>query len=506
MRFSSRYGLLAVACAASLLILGPLAVLDVNAQQSPDAPPSTELSASAPQDFSLTIYNQNFGLVRDTRTINLSNGVNYLRIGDVASQIDPTSVSFESTTAPNQVVVREQNYQYDLIDPNTILRKSVGKTLKFRQYLQSGTVREITGTLLNSPEVTVADASGGNSMRYQGLVIRTADGIVLQPEGVIEIAELPPGLVSTPSLLWKLETTKSGTHQTELRYQTSGMNWHADYVAVMNEADNGLDLTSWVTLDNKSGATYDNAALKLMAGDVHRVQTRGRFAGGGGIMAMAESAPPPQFQEQSFAEYHLYTLQGKTTLRDNETKQMSLFNASNIPVKKLFVFDSNQNEMIPMEESDGGSTTKSKVNVKIEVANSDANHLGMPMPKGKVRVYKKDADGALQFIGEDEIDHTARDEKIRLYIGDAFDVVGERKQVTQTRVSDHETRETYEISIRNHKKTAAPVTIIEHTWGDWKILQQSHPSTRKDSRTFEFNVDVPANGEVKVNYTISIKN
>jgi hypothetical protein len=493
--------MLAIACAGSLLINLPLAAQDVKVA----APATAELSASPPQDLSLTIYNQNFGLVRDVRTINLSSGVNFLRIGDVAAQIDPTSVSFESTTAPNQVVVREQNYQYDLIDPTTILRKSVGKTLKFRQYLQSGTVREITGTLLNSPEVTVATPEGGSGIHYQGLVIRTTDGIVLQPEGVIEIAELPPGLVATPSLLWKLETTKPGSHQTELRYQTSGMNWHADYVAVLNETDNALDLTSWVTLDNKSGATYENAALKLMAGDVHRV-VQPPMGGMAADMAVAEGAPQPQFQEKSFAEYHLYTLQGKTTLRDKETKQMSLFNASNIPAKKTFVFDSQQNQVIPMYENGvGGGSTKSKVNVKIEVANTEANHLGMALPKGKVRVYKKDSDGSMQFIGEDLIDHTPRDEKIRLYIGDAFDVVGERKQMSQVRVSNHETRETYEISIRNHKKTPVSVTIIEHTWGDWKITQQSHPHVKKDARTFEFNVDVPANGEVKVTYTISLK-
>lgn len=500
---SHLYGVLAAVCAGSLLISVPMAAQDVNGSTS--SVPVPELSASAPQDISLTIYNQNFGLVRDVRTINLSNGVNFLRIGDVAAQIDPTSVSFESTTAPNQVVVREQNYQYDLIDPTTILRKSVGKTLKFRQYLQSGTVREITGTLLNSPEVTVASPDGGSEMRYQGLVIRTADGIVLQPEGVIEIAELPPGLVATPSLLWKLETTKPGSHQTELRYQTGAMNWHADYVAVLNEADNALDLTSWVTLDNKSGATYENAALKLMAGDVHRVVQPPM---GGALAAdatYAESAPAQQFQEKSFAEYHLYTLQGKTTLRDKETKQMSLFNASNIPAKKTFVFDSQQNQVIPMYDDGGGGAAKSKVNVKIEVANTEANHLGMALPKGKVRVYKKDTDGSMQFIGEDLIDHTPRDEKIRLYIGDAFDVVGERKQLSQVRVSNHETRESYEISIRNHKKTPVSVTIVEHTWGDWKITEQSHQHVKKDARTFEFNVDVPASGEVKVTYTISLK-
>ncbi len=461
-----------------------------------------QVSASDSQGVSLTIYNQNFGLVKDVRAVDLKEGINYLRFEDVAAMIDPTSVSFESLSAPNAVVVREQNYQYDLMDPNTILSKSVGKNVKFKQFLPNGTVKELSGVLLNPPRATVSDPDGRTSVHQQGLVVKTNEGIVLNPSGQAELAELPAGLVSKPSLLWKLESTKAGKHQTEIGYQTGGLNWRCDYVAVSNADDSQADLTSWVTLDNKSGATYKNAALKLLAGDVHRVRQMPKHLMLGRALGGVAAAPAPQFTEQAFAEYHLYTLQDKTTVNQNETKQLSLFNANNVPTKKLFIFEP-ETHMIYGYGRPPGDTQK--VKVKLEVENSEANHLGMPMPKGKVRVYKRDQDGALQFIGEDMIDHTPRDEKIRLYIGDAFDLVAERKQTNYQRVSDRVQRMSYEIDLRNHKDSACTITAVEHQWGQWKILESSHPFTKKDAHTFEFSVKVPARGEVKVTFDIEVK-
>jgi hypothetical protein len=320
----------------------------------------------------------------------------------------------------------------------------------------------------------------------------------------MEVAKLPPGLVSKPSLLWKLETDKSGEHKTEISYQTKGLNWRADYVAIANDDDTATDLTSWVTLDNKSGASYTNSSLKLMAGDVHKVQENYGQPMREMMAVDAAAAPMPnQFSEKSFAEYHLYSLAGTTDVNDNETKQLSLFNAAAVPTKKLFIF-----EPIQQPVYYGGwapQINSSKVNVKIEVENSEKNNLGMALPKGKVRVYKKDHDGALQFIGEDLIDHTPRDEKIRLYIGDAFDVVGERKQLTQEQVNQHVQRGSYEISLRNHKDKKVTVTSVEHSYGDWKISENSHKFTKKDSRTFEFEVEVPARGEVKITYEIETR-
>lgn len=461
-----------------------------------------EIRSASPEDLSITVYNQNFGLVREQRNVELKAGVNFVRVEDVAARIDPTSVSFQSLTEPNSVVVREQNYQYDLIEPNTILSKSIGKNLKFKQYLQGGQTREWHGVLLSAPRSASSVAYGVVSGGQQGIVVKTADGVVLNPQGEIEVKELPEGLVGKPSLLWKLETTKPGLHKSEVSYQSEGLNWHCDYVAVLNDKDDHADLNSWVTIDNKSGASYKNASLKLLAGDVHKVTPQAPMAMD---MAMAESAeggaPAPQFKEQSFAEYHLYSLQGKTTVADNETKQMSLFNSAQIPVKKLYIYEASGNYFY----NQYAGAENQKVNVKVEINNSEQNHLGMPLPKGKVRVYKKDQDGALQFVGEDQIDHTAKDEKIRLYIGDAFDLVGEHKQTNFQQISRRVQRASYEISLRNHKKEDLTITAVEHAGGDWTILNSSHPYKKKDSTTFEFAVKVPANGETKITYELETR-
>ncbi|MBI4533326.1 MAG: hypothetical protein HY711_05200, partial [Candidatus Melainabacteria bacterium] len=362
-----------------------------------------QVTASDSQGINLTIYNQDFGLVKDIRTVDLKDGVNYLRFEDVSAMIDPTSVNFTSLTAPNAVTVREQNYQYDLMDPTTILSKSVGKTIKCKQVLANGQVEELTGILLNQPVATVSDTQGNVLTRHQGLVLKTTNGIVLNPSGEIHLQELPTGLVSKPSLWWKLESNKAGKHQTEITYQTGGLNWRCDYVVVSNVDDTSADLTSWVTIDNKSGATYKSASLKLLAGDVHKIEPRVLYRAKAELRAAESMAP--QFKEQAFAEYHLYTLQGKTDVNQNETKQLSLFSVNSVPTKKLFIFEPAAGEfgygIWHREDSQ-------KIQVKLEIQNTEANHLGLPMPKGKIRVYKRDQDNALQFVGEDMIDHTPR--------------------------------------------------------------------------------------------------
>jgi len=321
--------------------------------------PAFAEEVSPSKDVAITIYNQNFGLIKDRRDIKLKDGINYVRFEDVAAAIDPTSVSFTSLTAPNAVSVREQNYQYDLMDNDTILSRSLGKTVKFRQFLSGGAVRELTGTLLSSPAVTVADSDGNLSQRSQSVVLKTSSGIVVGPSGELELAELPEGLVSKPSLLWKLECDKAGSHESEISYQAQGLNWKCDYVAVANSDDSACDLTSWVTIDNKSGASYKDASLKLMAGDVHKVANVPPPAPAAPMMAeMAADAAAPQFNEQTFAEYHLYSLKGRTDVRDNETKQLTLFNASAVPVKKLYVMESGR----ATEYGEDGSE-KIKVNV-----------------------------------------------------------------------------------------------------------------------------------------------
>ena len=432
-------------------------------------------TASKPTSIQLTIYNQNFALVKEERDMSLEKGMNLVSVQDVAASIEPSSVAFKSLTDPNAVVVREQNYQYDLVNTNTILAKSLGKRVKITKYLD-GTVKEIEGIVLSMPE--------------NGLVLQTADGIVLNPSGEIQVLEMPEGLVSRPTLVWKLDADKAGAHRTEISYLTNNITWSADYVAVVDPLDKYVDLTGWVTLDNKSGATYENASLNLMAGDVHRVQDR-QVDMMYKAAPMAGRAEESQFTEKAFFEYHLYTLKDKTTVRDKESKQISLLTASRIPAKKIYVYDGAQNQK--------------KVNVLMEIVNSQANNLGMPLPKGKVRVYKAEADANQHFIGEDMIDHTPKDEKVRLYLGDAFDLVGERKQMTQRQISDREREESYEISLRNHKNLPVTIVIVEHIWGDWRITQSSNKYEKKDATTVEIPVEVPKDGEVKVTYTDRIK-
>jgi hypothetical protein len=378
-----------------------------------------------------------------------------------------------------------------------LLSKSIGKTLKLKRHLDDDKFEEISGVILNAP---AGNVNSGLANFASGIVIKTDQDLILNPSGEMHLSELPEGLISKPSLLWKLASTKAGKHNTEITYQASGINWHCDYVCVVNADDSQSDWTSWVTIDNKSGATYKQASLKLVAGDVHRVSAHDNMRVKSMETMAAYAAPAVrQFQEESFAEYHLYSLKGKTTVANNETKQMNLFSANKVNTKKLFVVDASNGQYYD------NNAEKPKVNVKLEIQNSEASHLGMPMPKGKVRVYKRDSDDALQFIGEDLIEHTPKDEKIRVYIGDAFDIVAERKQTNVQNVSNRISKASYEISLRNHKKDAVNVNVLEHSHGQWKIVESSLPYKKKDSTSFEFDIPVAANSQVKLTYTIEVR-
>ncbi len=434
-------------------------------------------TVSGPSAVELTIYNQNFALVKEQRQMTLEQGLNRLLVADVAATIQTDTVHFKSLDDPNGVVVREQNYQYDVVNSNTILNKSVGKKVIVRRVLDTGGISEIEGTLLSTPE--------------NGTVIETAKGILINPSGEIQVQELPAGLVSRPTLMWLVQADKGGSQRTEVSYLANEMSWKADYVAVVDPLDKYVDLTGWVTLDNNSGTTYENATLNLMAGDVHRVQPQSGVSYDLMPPAPMMKAGESQFTEKSFFEYHLYTMKDKTTVKNKESKQVSLLSANKIPAKKLYVYDS--------------AKDPKKVNVLMEIVNSKENNLGMPLPKGIIRVYKQEPDTNQHFVGEDSIDHTPKDEKLRLYLGDAFDIVGERKQMTDKVISDREHEYSYEISIRNHKALPVSVTVVEHIWGDWKITQSSQKYDKKDASTVEFPVEVPKDGEVKVTYTDRVK-
>lgn len=462
-----------------------------------------------PGSAQLTIYNQNFGLVKDVRQVALKKGANTLIIDDVAALIQPETVHFVSLGNPAAVTILEQNYQYDLLDPMAVINKSVGRRVTVRNQETGATVE---GVLLNPVTWEMQGAGRGGGQNARGaspasLVIKTQNGVVLNATGQIELQDLPEGLVSKPRLLWQIQSEAAGNQNAEISYLTQGLNWSADYVAAVSANDDTLDIQGWVTLSNNCGASFRNASLQLVAGDVRRVQAGREEGYGMDRLALAAKPAGPQFQEEQFFDYHLYTLQRPTDVLDRETKQVSLLEAAGVKAVKKYYYDGVRDQWWwrnanwrPGEQYD--TSDYKKVNVTIEFKNSQAAGLGMPLPKGTVRVYKKDSQGKLQFVGEDTIDHTPRDEALKLYVGDAFDVVGERKRTKFTRVSDRVTEESFEVTLRNHQDKAVDVTVVEHVFADWEILQSSHKWTNPDARTLNFVVSVPANGETKVTYQV----
>lgn len=425
------------------------------------------------KQVSITIYQNNFGLVRDVREMELKAGVQEIRFTDVASQIDPTSVHFKSLTAPDQVAILEQNYEYDLVSAEKILQKYIDQVVQL--YTKEGKIFE--GKLLSA---------GGN------VVLEKKDGgiqsIAMANVQNVDFPKLPAGLITRPTLVWYLSNEKDGKHSMETSYVTEGIGWHTEYVALVNSNDTKLDLSAWVSVNNQSGTDYESAKLKLIAGDVHRVTQPPPRHMDYEVQAMAKAAPVRQFEEKAFFEYHLYTLQRAATIKNNQIKQLSLFPTATTPVKKIYEYDGSKNEK--------------KVNVKLEFENTEKNGLGIPVPAGKVRVYKSDEDQSQVFIGEDRIDHTPKDEKIRLYVGDAFDVVGERKQLDYKQLGNRAQEETWEIKLRNHKKEDIEVLVTEHLWGDWEIRQSSHAYNKKDASTIEFIIPVKKDAETIVKYTV----
>lgn len=420
----------------------------------------------------VTIYQNNLGLVHDVRKMELAKGNQEIRFTDVASFIDPTSVHFKSLTAPGAVTLLEQNYEYDLVSSEKILKKYIDQVVQL--FTKEGKIFE--GKLLSV---------GGN------VVLETKDGgiqsVSMANVQNIDFPKLPTGLITRPTLVWLLSSTKAGKHLMETSYLTEGIDWHAEYVAAVNEEETKIDLSAWVSINNQSGTDYENAKLKLVAGDVNRaVSPQPKRRDREEMRAMQAAAP--QFEEKAFFEYHLYTLQRAATVRNNQIKQLSLFPTATTPIRKKYEYDGSKNEK--------------KVNVILELVNSEKNGMGLPLPAGKVRVYKADGDQSQIFLGEDKIDHTPKDEKIPLHVGDAFDVVGERKQANYKQLSKQSREETWQITLRNHKKDDIEVVVREHLWGDWEIRESSHAYVKKDANTVEFLIPIKKDSEETVKYTV----
>ena len=450
-------------------------------------------TASDRQSVNITVYNSNLGLVRETRRLTLPSGQVALRFADVTAQIRPETVHLASLTAPTALRILEQNYQYDLLNPAKLLDKFVGReiTLVLRRYQNnSESFEPVQATLLSN--------NGGQVWRINGQ-------IVINPTNIAEMRfpDLPKNLVATPTLVWDVENREAATQTIEASYLTAGMNWRSDYVLLVNADDTKADLQGWVTLTNNSGATFEDARLQLVAGDVNRVSESRNYALAGAMMK-DRAVDEAQFQEQGFFEYHLYTLQRPTTIRDNETKQVSLLEAMGFDVKKEFVLSGQH--YYYTNYSNLGQPIKEKVGVYMQFRNSQANKLGMPLPAGTVRLYKKDDKGNQQFIGEDKIDHTPKDEDVRVKVGDAFDIVAERKQIDYKVLSSgHLYEYAYEIKIRNHKDSPVTVIVNEPIGGDWEMMSSTFETKKTAAFAAQFNVPVAKDGEATLIYRVRVK-
>ena len=444
------------------------------------------------QSVNITVYNSNLGLVRETRRLTLPQGRIALRFADVTAQIRPETVHLASLTAPTSLRILEQNYQYDLQNPAKLLDKFVGReiTLVLRRYQNNTESFEpVQATLLSN--------NGGQVWRINGQ-------IVINPTNIAEMRfpDLPKNLVATPTLVWDLDNRESGSQNIEASYLTAGMNWRADYVLLVNADDTKGDLQGWVTLTNTSGATFEDARLQLVAGDVNRVSQDRNYALAG-AMARKSVESESQFQEQGFFEYHMYTLQRPTTIRDNETKQVSLLEAAGFEVKKEFVL--NGQRYYYTNYNNPGQPIKEKVGVYIQFRNSQQNKLGMPLPAGTVRLYKKDDKGNQQFIGEDRIDHTPKDEDVRVKVGDAFDIVAERKQTDYKVIARNVYEYAYEIKIRNHKDGPITVVVNEPIGGDWEMVSSTFEAKKTAAFAAQFNVPVAKDGEATLAYRVRVR-
>jgi hypothetical protein len=440
-----------------------------------------------------------YGVVRDVRKVTLDPNNTQLRFTDVAAGIDPTTVKFRSFTDPATSVL-EQNFEYDLVNSQKLLKRYVDKQVIVEREVD-GRIETITGTLLS------ADA---------GLILRDRMGAVriLNSYSGISLADAAD-LITKPTLVWNLNTKTPGEHLTEVSYQTDGITWRADYSLILNVTDTAADVSSWVTLLNQSGAAYKNAQLKLVAGDVQRVKPN-EYADRRWEMAMDAGAMPgrgPGFAQKSFFEYHLYTLGRPTTIEQNSIKQIELFEPRDaVPTQKVFVYYGTPEARFwnwdnVNTDRNLGTQTNKKVDTYVRFKNDEKSSLGIPLPAGRVRVYKRDdADGSIEFIGEDVIQHTPKDESVLIKLGSAFDLVGERKQIDfQVNEQQRWLTESFEIVVKNRKEKDPATIIVKenlYRWGNWEIPSTSQNWEKQDSRTIHFTVDLRPGEEKTVKYTV----
>lgn len=476
------------------LLAAVLLVLSVSLPASPATMPTAEAQGKSVE---LTVYNQNIALVRENRTVSLKRGLNEVVYTDVAAQIDPTSVAFKSLSDPENTLVMEQNFEYDIVGSAKLIQKYIDQEI----VVESQDSKVYTGTLLSGADDVILQARDGSVIVLKRDQIRT-----------FSFPALPEGLRTRPSLVWLIEADKAGPHDTEVTYLTNGINWRADYVLLLNRDSTSFDLDGWVTLDNRSGATYTDAKLKLVAGQINLAPQPSY----GKEVAMMEAAAPraPAVEQREFFEYHLYEVQRPVTVKDNQTKQVEFVTASGVPATKFFVYDGGSPRFYPgssfiQDPGYGAYGGRSDVTVMLEFRTDKESGLETQLPAGRIRMYQEDVDGSPLLIGEDQIDHTPKDETVRLTVGTAFDIVGERVQTDYKRLGDSGAEETYRITLRNHKSENVEVRVVERLfrWTNWEIIAQTVNGKaaqykKLDSQTVEWRVPVEADGETELIYTV----
>jgi hypothetical protein len=475
----------------------------------------------------LTIYNQSFAVVRQSLPLDLKAGTNQVEITDITSHLEPDSVILRDLKSGRELRILEQNYRSDVASQGRLLALYEGKTIEFLVADRDGNRKLMPGKIIRSgyiPHYQAYSAYGQQYYQAQQSYVAAGNGEpIVEIDGKLQFGlpgqpifpALSDDAILKPTLSWLLQSDHAGAASSEFSYVTGGMSWHADYNVVAPPTGDLLDIVGWVTLDNQTGKTFPNAHIKLMAGDVNKLRPEERamedYAAVNG--ALRREADAPAVTERSFDEYHLYTLERSTTLYDRETKQVEFVRASGVPSHRIYVYDGlkiDQNyrgyRMENIRDMENfGILSNPKVWAMVEFKNRKENGLGMPLPKGRVRFYRRDIDRQMEFIGENLIDHTPADETIRLYTGNVFDAVGERKR-TYFRV-DHNARwvdESFEIRLRNHKKEPMEIRVVEHLyrWTNWDVSKNSDPFNQLDSKTIEFRVRVPADGEKVVTYLV----
>ncbi len=479
---------LLAASAGSERVVRPPVSRDHAAQATQAAAGDT--TATGRVDLAVTVYNSSLALVRDVRDVALPGGDSDLRFVDIAATVNPATVHLRSLSEPRRFGVIEQNYEYDLLEPDKLLRKYVGREVTLvKTTSENGTTRQ------EDVKATLVSCNNGGPIWKIGGEYVTG----LHPDH-FRFPELPSNLYTRPTLVWQIANQGGPRHRVEASYLAGGLAWNADYVLTVGRDDRAADLDGWVTLTNHSGTAYPDAKLQFVAGDLNRVQPAARKMALEAAMD-ARQANASMIQE-AFSEYHLYTFGRRTTIANDETKQLALLSGSGVPVEKRFVVDGQQ--FYYRDRHRPGAPIKDDVQVFYRFRNDERGGLGVPMPAGVVRVYQADASGAVHFVGEDRIDHTPKDEALDLKIGNAFDVVCERKQVDFQKIADSVYEIEFEIVLRNHKTIPIAVQVNEPVGGTWRMLRSSHRWEKSAAWAARFDVPVSASESATLNYRVRV--